>query len=239
MPEVKIITLDGPAGVGKSTLAQALARELNLPFLDTGAMFRCVAYELGEKALDLPGTELSAKLAALDFSLRNNGGSGNDSLLLCGGRAPGNEIRGEQVGGLASRLAALPEVREFLKQEQQKLGRQSSLVAEGRDMGTVVFPNAYRKFFLDAEPRVRARRRQLQLAEQRKKDCPNNPNHLENENSEAELERIEAQIRQRDDLDRNRAIAPLRPAADAIIVDTSQMSLEEVLARLLDYVRIG
>ena len=238
MPAHTIITLDGPAGVGKSTLAKALARELELPFLDTGAMYRCVAHALGSGALSLDGPALAARLEGMDFDLT---GSGDNSLLACNGQTPGNEIRTEQVGALASKFAARPEVRDFLKTAQQRLGGRSSLVAEGRDMGTVVFPQAARKFFLDADPLVRARRRQLQLLEQQGASG-HGPEAAANRaapapGSEEELKHIEAQIRERDHQDRNRAIAPLRPAEDAIIVDTSSLSLDEVLAKLLEYSR--
>ncbi|MDR1126199.1 MAG: (d)CMP kinase [Deltaproteobacteria bacterium] len=217
-----VITLDGPAGVGKSTLARSLARGLGLAFLDTGAMFRCVACQLGETALELADSALAARLEKLEFSLvRPPSGSG-DWELACNGRVPGREIRGEAVGRLASRLAVRGPVREFLKLAQQELGRAYSLVAEGRDMGSVVFASACCKFFLDADPAVRARRRWLQLREQGVggTDLPS-------------PEEIERQIRERDQQDRSRTLAPLRPAEDAVIVDTSDLGLEQVLERLL------
>lgn len=216
-----VITLDGPAGVGKSTLARSLAESLGLAFLDTGAMFRCVGHSLGEAALRLPDAELRDRLAGLQFNLLEPVAGGPGWELTCNGRVPGQEIRGERAGRLASKVAALGPVREFLKQAQQELGRRYSLVAEGRDMGAVVFPQACCKFFLDAEPAVRARRRWLQLREQGV-NGPDLP----------ALEEIEAQIRERDQQDRNRALAPLRPAADAVLVDTSDLGLEEVLERL-------
>lgn len=211
-----IITLDGPAGVGKSTLAKDLARSFDLPFLDTGAMFRCIAFHLGAGALGMPEQELEAALGKLEFSLE---GQGLDAGLACNGVRPGLEIRSEEIGGLASKLAALGPVREYLKLEQQKIGRDHSLVAEGRDMGTVIFPEACCKFFLDADPRVRAERRCKQLAGQGKV---------------ADLEVLEEQIRQRDHQDRTRGIAPLKAADDAVIVDTTHMSRERVLRVLLD-----
>jgi cytidylate kinase len=224
-----IITLDGPAGVGKSSLgkelANALPPELGLAFLDTGAMFRATAYFLGEAAGEADGPDsLAARLEKLDFTLR---GSGEASELLCNGRVPGREIRSESIGAAASRLALNREVRDFLRKAQQKIGAQYSLVAEGRDMGTVVFPSADCKFFLDARPEVRALRRRNQLLNQNAgKDAP-----------VPDLECIERLIRQRDEQDRQRALAPLRPAEDAVIIDTSDLERAEVLAKLLAEVR--
>lgn len=215
MAEPLIVTLDGPAGVGKSTLARLLAAELGIPFLDTGAMYRGVALRLGEEGFALDEEHLSRRLGRLEFGLS---GSGPESALLCNGRPLGPEIRTEQVGDLASRLAALPLVRAFLKTRQREIGERFSLVAEGRDMGTVVFPRAGAKFFLDADPAVRALRRKKQLAGQ---------------GVEADLAELTAQITKRDAQDRNRAIAPLRPAADAVIVDTSDLTQDEVLDKML------
>jgi cytidylate kinase len=160
----------------------------------------------------------------LEFTLR---GAGETSELLCNGRVLGREIRSEKIGTAASGLATDREVRSFLLEAQQKIGAQCSLVAEGRDMGTVVFPAACCKFFLDARPEVRALRRRSQLLEQHSGDAAGVP----------PLELIEKQIRQRDEQDRNRALAPLRPAKDAVLADTSDLSLDEVLAALLAEVR--
>lgn len=211
-----IITLDGPAGVGKTTLAQEVADALKLPYMDTGAMFRYLALQLGEAGLKMTGAELAAKAAAHGFSLQ---GCGKNTQLLANGKPVGEEIRTEEVGKLASELAKRQEIRDALLQAQQNLGRNSSLVAEGRDLGTVVFPDASCKFFLDASPEVRGERRWRQL--RAKGESPN-------------LAEICANIRERDHQDRNRAIAPLKPAPDAIIIDTSQMSLDQVLQAILD-----
>jgi cytidylate kinase len=233
-----IITIDGPAGVGKSTLArslaQALSPELGVAFLDTGAMFRAVAFFLeeatGENSLVDAGV-LAERLKSFDLNLQFNLlGSGDASVLLCNGRALGSEIRSERIGAFASRLATFGKVRDFLREAQQKIGAQRSLVAEGRDMGTIVFPAACCKFFLDAKPEVRALRRRQQLLEQNAdkpgQALPDVPG----------LDIITEQIRQRDAQDRGRAIAPLRPAEDAVIVDTSNLTLAEVLESLLSYV---
>ena len=215
MDTLPSVTLDGPAGVGKSTLARRLAGVLGWPYLDTGAMFRTLALRLGADAAALPEAELRARCAALDFALR---GSGAATRLLCNGVEVGEEIRTEQVGHMAAQLGACPVVRDCLKQAQRRLGAQSPLVAEGRDMGTEVFPTARYKFFLDADPEVRAARR---CAELRDKGVA------------ADLATVAAQIRERDQLDRNRAVAPLRPASDAQLVDTSARTIEEVLDVLL------
>ena len=147
--------MDGPAGVGKSTLAKRLATILGIPYLDTGAMFRTIALRLGPGAEALPEDELRARCKAFRFKLQ---GGGEHSVLLCNGVPVGPEIRTEEVGRLASRLATSTVVRDCLKEAQRSLG-ESGLVAEGRDMGTVVSPTARFKFFLDARPEVRGMRR--------------------------------------------------------------------------------
>jgi cytidylate kinase len=212
-----IITLDGPAGAGKSTLARLLAQKRGLPFLDTGAMFRCIALHLGEAGPALDEESLRARLRELRFALE---GEGYAAKLVCNGQVPGAEIRTEAVGALASRFAALPAVREFTKAGQQAIGAGHALVAEGRDTGTVIFPQARYKFFLEADPHIRALRRQQQLAEQGRK---------------ADLRELEAQILNRDQQDRQRELAPLKPAADAVIIDTSRLTLEQVLEKMLSY----
>ncbi len=214
-----IVTLDGPAGVGKSTLSSRLAGELGIACLDTGAMFRAAAYALGEGAWDWTQGILQQKLGDFDFSLR---GSGTSTELLLNGQPLPEEIRSEQTGNWASQLAVVPSVRAYMKMAQILLGQNTSLVAEGRDMGTVVFPQAAHKFFLDADPEERARRRCRQL---------------QGQNKPADYDTILAAIRQRDDLDRNRAIAPLKPAPDATTVDTTHLTEDQVLAEMLATIR--
>ncbi len=215
MAEPLVVTLDGPAGVGKSTLARMLAKRLGLAFLDTGAMFRAVAWRLGPDSWTWPEARIAEKLGGLRFGLA---GAGEATRLLLDGRALGPEIRTEEAGMWASNVATLPVVRRFLKQAQQDLARSASLVAEGRDMGSVVFPGARHKFFLDADPAERARRRALQLRDM---------------GQEADEAAILAQIQARDLQDRTRAEAPLKPADDAVILDTTHLDLEEVFDAIL------
>ncbi|WP_165174596.1 (d)CMP kinase [Desulfovibrio sp. ZJ369] len=215
-----VVTLDGPAGVGKTTLARRMAESLDLAYLDTGAMFRCLALKLGPGAELLPEEELRARCKEWTFSIA---GKGRSAALFCNGRAVRGEVRTEEVGMLAARIGTVPVVRELLKAAQRAMGEASPLVAEGRDMGSVVFPDARFKFFLDAAPEVRAMRRLRDLA---------------NRGEQAELTVLTEQIRQRDALDRNRAVAPLRPAPDALIIDTSQLDIEGVLGVLLHHINV-
>lgn len=214
-----VVTLDGPAGVGKSTLAKRVADALCVAYLDTGAMFRATALALGPHGPNMGEAELTLLLMDLRFTLQ---GSGGETRLLVNGRAVGDEIRSEEVSMLASKIATVPEVRAFQKQAQQDLGRSVSLVAEGRDMGTVIFPQARHKFFLDARPEVRAMRRFKQYKAMGK---------------DADLTELEASIRARDEQDRTRAVAPLKPADDAVIIDTSDLDRDQVFEAIMAHVR--
>lgn len=219
LSSLPVVTLDGPAGVGKTTLARRVADALGIPYLDTGAMFRTLAWKLGPEASDLDESTLRERLALYSFALR---GSGGESILSCNGVDIGNEIRTEEVGAMASRVAALPVLRDCLKAAQQAIGTTQALVVEGRDMGTVVFPAARHKFFLDAAPQIRAMRRFKQL--QAMGETP-------------DLHHLTEQIRNRDEQDRNRVVAPLRPASDAIVVDTGTLDITEVFHVIMRHVR--
>lgn len=209
-----IVTIDGPAGVGKSTMAKLLARHLSIPYLDTGAMFRSVAWKLGDGSWEWGEEKLGMALDSIEYALS---GIGEESVLSLNGTPIGDEIRTEEVGMWASNVATLPVVRTFLKKAQQDLGARFSLVAEGRDMGTVIFPDAPHKFFLDASVEERANRRFRQLKGLGKP---------------ADLEELKEQIAKRDHQDRNRAVAPLKAADDAVTIDTTEMKKEQVFAAL-------
>lgn len=214
-----VVTLDGPAGSGKTTVARMVADRLGIAYLDSGAMFRAAALELGSKGRNLDEAQLRELLAGLDFALDGQGARTN---LLLRGKPLGEEIRSEEIGMRASGLARMGVVRDILKQAQQRLGEQSSLVAEGRDMGSVVFPDAQFKFFLEAAPEERARRRWLQLQEM---------------GVEEDLEGLTANLHRRDEQDRNRAIAPLKPAAEAVIIDTTGYEAAQVANMIVEKVR--
>ena len=178
---LNVITIDGPAGVGKTTLARTLAAKIKIAFLDTGAMFRAIALHLGPGSEKFAHNVLESKVKDLNFSLQ---GFGEKTQLFCNNRPLGLEIRTETVAMTASKLAQIGLIREFLATAQRKIASQSPLVAEGRDMSTVIFPTARCKFFLDASPEIRANRRL------------NDPHNQE----KTDLATLIAQIKERDAL---------------------------------------
>ncbi|RQD63908.1 (d)CMP kinase [Desulfonatronovibrio magnus] len=216
-----IVTIDGPAGVGKSTLAAKIAHSLKIAYLDTGAMFRAVGWMMSLENENPDQKQIEHLILNMTFGLS---GTGWNSQVILNGRELGAEIRTEEAGMMASKVGQIKEVRTFLKQAQQNIGRKVSLVAEGRDMGSVVFPDAQYKFFLDASAEIRADRRKKQL---------------ERSGTKADYDSILTLIRQRDEQDRNRPIAPLKPARDAIIINTGPHDLEGVYQAIKGYIQPG
>lgn len=215
-----VVAIDGPAGSGKSTVAKLLAKRLSFTHIDTGALYRGVALLAKEKGVSLDSeTEVVAAATGVRFEFLETGG---ENILHLDGRNVGVEIRTEDVGLASSKVSAYPGVRSLLLQLQRNLGEGGGVVLEGRDIGTVVFPRAEVKIFLTASLEARAKRRSDELAVKGQK---------------ASLETVKEEMAKRDFQDSTRAIAPLKMANDAVLVDTSTMSIESVLDRLESIVR--
>lgn len=211
-----LITIDGPAGAGKTTVSRALAERLGYRYVDTGALYRGVAVAADRQGVDpADDAALGRLLAGLELSFRLQAGG---QRLFDGGRDITAAIRTPAISMLASAVSARPVVRAYLLEAQRALGRERAAVFEGRDMGTVVFPEADVKFFLSASEQARARRRFDELRAKGGSAC---------------LEEVERDMRQRDRQDCTRAIAPLTPAPDAVLIDSSEMTVAEVLERML------
>ena len=211
-----LVAIDGPAGSGKSSVAQAVARELGLIDLNTGAAYRAVALLALREGVDLEDGALLAEIARrVDLDA--------EGARVDGASVPEKDLRAPEVSAAASKVSAKPEVREVLlsvqREAAQKARREGGAVVEGRDIGTVVLPEADLKIFLQAAPEERARRRAHQTGR------------------EAELDRIREAIKKRDRQDSERETSPLKPAPDAVILDTTALSLDEVVSRVLDLAR--
>jgi len=219
MSEKKIITVDGPAGVGKSTISKMVAAATGFTYLDTGAMYRGVGFYLKQSHIDINDEkDLVKQLAMLDLQLVAAEDDKADVGVVINGKDVSTLIRSPEMSMVASRVSAVSAVRQKLTQLQREYGAQGSIVAEGRDMGTVVFPQAACKFFLDAQPEERARRRVEQL-------------HIQG--TKADFDEILAMIVERDKNDSEREIAPLKKADDAFLIDTTRMSIPEVVKLIL------
>ena len=219
MSNIPVITIDGPAGSGKGTIAQRIAKEMGWTILDSGALYRLVAYAAMQNGCsfdDEIGLAEIARNLPVTFEAQDN----NIVLALLNGVDVSQSIRSEKAGEAASKVAAVISVREALLQRQRDFAELPGLVADGRDMGTVVFPDATLKIYLTASAEVRAQRRLKQLKD-----------HELNDN----LASLISDIQERDARDMNRKHSPLRPAEDAHEIDTSDLSIEEVVAKILSF----
>ena len=216
-----IIAIDGPAGSGKSTVAKFIAKRLNYRYIDTGAMYRAVAWSAEKKDIDL-SDENAVGQWVTQLKIEFVADPAGQQVKVNGENATGL-LKNEVVGRGAAKVAAQKRVREILVAKQQEIGRSGNVVMDGRDIGTQVFPNAELKFFMDADAEERGKRRYLELKEK---------------NLDVDLENIIAEIKQRDHEDRTRSISPLCPAEDAIKIDTTKFAIEEVIDKVMEQINL-
>jgi len=214
-----VITVDGPSGAGKGTLCMLLAEKLGFHLLDSGAIYRVLALAAIHHGVDTESEDALVPLAThLDVQFI---AEGELVKVILEGEDVSGELRKEETGMAASKVAALPRVREALLRRQRAFSAAPGLVADGRDMGTVVFPNAEAKIFLDASAEERANRRLKQL---------------QGKGLDVKFDDLLSEIQERDDRDRNRPVAPLRPAEDALVLDSTSMNIEQVVEKALHYI---
>jgi len=214
-----VVTVDGPSGAGKGTLCMLLAKKLGFQLLDSGAIYRVLALAAIHHGVDLESEDALVPLAThLDVQFI---AEGDLVKVILEGEDVSGELRKEETGMAASKVAALPRVREALLRRQRAFADGTGLVADGRDMGTIVFPQAEVKIFLDASAEERATRRLKQL---------------QGKGLDVKFDDLLSEIQERDDRDRNRPVAPLRPAEDALLLDSTTMSIDEVVEKALQYI---
>jgi cytidylate kinase len=215
------IAIDGPAGAGKSSIAKALSKRLGYIYIDTGAMYRAVALFFVENNIsDGTDSRIESLLDKLEISIKYEDGA---QKVILNGEDVTDKLRLEEIGKLASKFSAIGSVREKLVAIQRKLAQKENVVMDGRDIGTVVLPNADLKIYLSASSKVRAKRRYLEL--------------LEKGHTDLDINEIEDEIIKRDEADMNREISPLKQADDAYYLDSSDMTLEEVVSKILSMVK--
>ncbi|WP_252179756.1 (d)CMP kinase [Endozoicomonas sp. 4G] len=216
---VPVVTIDGPSGSGKGTVAALLAKEFEWHLLDSGALYRLTALAAINHDVDF-SDEKSLEVLAGHLDVQFEPGAEGEGLrIILEGERVGANLRTEEVGAKASQVAALPRVRKALLKRQQDFAQAPGLIADGRDMGTVVFPRASVKVYLTASAEERAKRRQ---------------NQLQQKGIDASFDRLLADILARDDRDMNRDVAPLKPADDALVLDSTRLSIQEVFSRVVD-----
>ncbi|NOR26601.1 MAG: (d)CMP kinase [Desulforhopalus sp.] len=214
-----IITIDGPSGVGKSTVSRKVAAATGFTYLDTGAMYRGVGWYFLQQGVALEdGEAIAKKLEELELKLLPAADEESDVGVLINGENVSDAIRSPEMAMVASKVSAVPLVRDILTEIQRGYGDKGSIVAEGRDTGTVVFPRAAFKFFLDAQPEERAKRRVMQLQAR---------------GVEADFKQILMMTLERDKNDSERAVAPLKKAEDAVRIDTTEITIQQVVDEIL------
>ena len=214
------IAIDGPSGAGKSSLAKAVARELGIVYVDTGALYRTIGYYVTQKGLDpKDATAVEGVLPEIRIELKFENGT---QYVYLNGENLGDKIRRPEISMAASAVSAIPAVRAFLLETQKSIARTHSVIMDGRDIGTVILPEADVKIFLFASDEARAMRRTKELAEK---------------GMTANYEDVLREMRQRDAQDRGREVAPAIPAPDAIMFDNSELTVEGSVAKLLEIVR--
>lgn len=214
------IAIDGPAGAGKSTIARRVAKELSFIYVDTGAMYRAMALYLLRKEVNRDDTEQIGNICQdAEISIEYQNG---EQIVLLNGENVNSYLRTEEVGNMASVSSAVPRVREKLLSLQRKLAKDMSVVMDGRDIGTTILPDADVKIYLTASSLTRARRRYLELQEK---------------GTVCNLDDIQKDIEERDHRDMNREISPLRQAKDAVLVDSSDLTIQQVVDRILQIFR--
>lgn len=216
-----IVAIDGPAGAGKSTIAKIIAEKLGFFYIDTGAMYRALTLKVIEKDTDVTDSERIVKIASdLSIDLINNP-DGSLKVLL-DGRDISRQIREPRITKFVSDIAKLKGVRDYMLKLQRNFGKRGNCVLDGRDIGTVVFPDAKKKFYLDAHFKERVKRRHSELR---------------GLGQEVSAQEVESDLQNRDSIDSTREIAPLKKAEDAIYIDTTNISIEEVAEKVLSYIR--
>jgi len=208
-----VITIDGPAGSGKSTIAKVVASKINFTYLDTGAMYRCVAYLSDKK--DFRPAEIAQNL---NFEIKNND---NTIRIYANGEDVTSEIRTNKVDNKVAKISKIKEVRKYLIKKQRDFAKKKNVILEGRDTGTVVFPNADIKFYLDASVDIRAERRYNQM----------------NEEKDIKISKIKKDIIKRDNIDKSKKWGALKRAEDAYYIDTTNLSKKEVVGEIISYIK--
>ncbi len=215
------VAIDGPAGAGKSTISKAAAKELGFIYIDTGALYRTVGLNALRSSADIEDPESIKKTLTSDLSVELRFIDGEQRMFL-NGEDVSSEIRTPSASMAASKVSAVPAVREYLFDLQKKLAHENNCIMDGRDIGTVVLPDAKVKIFLTASPEARAKRRYKELVEK---------------GMEVKFEDVLSEMKERDYNDSHRAIAPLKPASDAILLDTSDINLEESVALIIKTIK--